>query len=573
MIIKAWKNNKELSTDLVGQKGFRSANTKILVKCDRCNKEIKTNAKTLTRTNSLEKQYCKVCNIKNTLKKNFGVENIMHIKEYQDKLGKSRAHTIDLIKQKIESENYKVLSDKYINNTTLITIECPNSHIHKTSWNRWKSGGRCKICVRQRISDSQKVNFEVIKANIESEGYKLLTKKYKNNSQKLDLICPKNHKCSISWKGWNSRNTKCKICSIKERADKQRYNINFIRQAFESRNYKLISEIYNGAFDRLEYICPKGHHGKITWFNFQQGHGCNSCPKNRANESKAEMEIFEFIKLYYIDAETKNRTLIHPYELDIFIPSKNLAIEYCGLYFHSEGMGKDKNYHLNKLKLCQEKGIKLITIFEDEWLNKKDIVISRLKSYLNISADEVIYARNCEIREIDTKTKDLFLEGNHLQGKDNSSVKLGAFYNGSLISVMTFSKPSIAKGGIFEEGKYELNRFCSKINIQVTGIASKLLKYFKDKFESVKIYSYSDRRWSIGNLYEILGFDFSHHSDPSYWYIVNNQRIHRFNFRKNVLKDKLDNFDPNLTEWENMKLNGFDRIWDCGNTKWFYSKG
>ena len=236
-------------------------------------------------------------------------------------------------------------------------------------------------------------------------------------------------------------------------------------------------------------------------------------------------------------------------------------------------MGKDKNYHLNKLKQCKEVEIKLITIFEDEWLYKKDIVTSRLKSYLNISADEVIYARNCKIKEIDTKTKDLFLEENHLQGKDNSSVKLGAFHNGSLISVMTFSKPSIAKGGTFEEGKYELNRFCSKINTQVTGIASKLLKYFKDKFESVKIYSYSDRRWSIGNLYEILGFDFSHHSDPSYWYIVNNQRIHRFNFRKNVLKDKLDNFDPNLTEWENMKLNGFDRIWDCGNTKWLYSKG
>ena len=575
MIIKAWKEIPEkLDIDYVGKRGFRSSNTKVIFKCDECGREVETTAKTLVRTNSLEEQYCKTCNTKKTQMEKFGVDSVMHVPAYLTNYIKSRAKNLDEIVEQIESEGYKIIDGKigYKNNRSPFVVQCPNGHNFKTTWGNWKNGYRCTICARKRISEDQKISFELIKSNIESEGYKLLTGHYKNNKQKLDLICPDGHECQINWASWNSRNGRCKICSIKKRADTQRYSIDFVRGVFESREYKLISEVYNGAFDKLEYICPKGHHGNITWFNFQQGHGCSSCPKNRANESKAEMEVFEFIKSYYPEAISRNRTLISPYELDIYIPSKGVAIEYCGLYFHSEGMGKDKNYHLNKLKRCQEQGVQLITIFEDEWLYKRDIVTSRLKSYLNISTDRVLYARNCEIREIDTRTKDLFLEENHLQGKDGSSVKLGAFCSDELVSVMTISKPNIAKGGSFEIGKYELNRFCSKINVRVAGIASKLLKHFKGNYESNEIYSYSDRRWSVGNLYEVLSFQFSHHSAPSYWYIIDTQRVHRFNFRKGVLESKLETFNPDLTEYENMANNGYRRIWDCGNTKWLYKK-
>ena len=132
---------------------------------------------------------------------------------------------------------------------------------------------------------------------------------------------------------------------------------------------------------------------------------------------------------------------------------------------------------------------------------------------------------------------------------------------------MTFSIPSIAKGGKTEEGVFELNRFCSEKGIVCTGIASRMFKYFVTNYNPKEVFSYADIRWSKGDLYKKLGFNFVGRSNPNYWYIDGQDRIHRFNFRKSVLEKKLDNFSESLTEVENMVNNGFTRIWDCGNLK------
>ena len=114
------------------------------------------------------------------------------------------------------------------------------------------------------------------------------------------------------------------------------------------------------------------------------------------------------------------------------------------------------------------------------------------------------------------------------------------------------------------DGVFEISRFCTSTN--VIGIASKLLKYFQRNYKWKEIYSYADRRWSEGKLYEKLGMDFVRNTKPNYWYRKNNQiRHHRFEFRKSILKDKLEIFDINKTEYENMLTNGWNRIWDCGH--------
>ena len=133
---------------------------------------------------------------------------------------------------------------------------------------------------------------------------------------------------------------------------------------------------------------------------------------------------------------------------------------------------------------------------------------------------------------------------------------------------MTFGKRRIALGKkSTEEGEFELLRYCTLGNFNVIGGAGKLLKYFEREYNPSKIVSYADRRWSQGNLYKQLGFQLSHISQTNYWYIYNqtNIRLYRFNFRKNVLEKKLENFDKHLSEFENMKNNGYDRVYDCGN--------
>jgi len=256
----------------------------------------------------------------------------------------------------------------------------------------------------------------------------------------------------------------------------------------------------------------------------------------------------------------KTKKIIGPKELDIFLPDYNVAIEFDGLYWHSDDK-LDINYHVNKTNLCKDKNIRLIHIFEDEWLFKKSIVKKRIEQILNKNKSKIIYARNCTIKEIDSKTKNNFLEKFHLQGIDSSNIKLGAFYNDILISIMTFSHGNISKGSKSEEDIWELNRFCIDFNYRVIGIAGKLLEYFKRNYKWKQIFSYADRRWSQGNVYYKLDFELDHITKPNYWYIKGYNRIHRFNLRK--LPDEA----KDIPEYILRKEQGYQRIWDCGNLK------
>jgi hypothetical protein len=251
-------------------------------------------------------------------------------------------------------------------------------------------------------------------------------------------------------------------------------------------------------------------------------------------------------------------SIIKPHQLDIFIPSHNLAIEYNGLYWHSEEFLKN-NYHLNKTIECEKQGIQLIHIFEDEWLHKQNIVKSRLLNILGLIKNK-IYARKTEIKEISSIQAKNFLDNNHLQGFTNSTIRIGLFYDNELISVMLFNKPRLGIGSSYDG--YELTRFANKLNTSVIGGASKLLKHFINTYQPKEIISYADRRWSQGDLYKKLGFIETHINKPNYWYVINKNRKHRFGFRKHSLKEK--GFDINKTEHEIMLERGIYRIYDCG---------
>ena len=345
-------------------------------------------------------------------------------------------------------------------------------------------------------------------------------------------------------------------------------------------NIELIEE-YNGnstnksygGLIKYKFKCLKCDHK----FESKIGHNhypiCRKCnPINRFNSDLNKI-IIVFLDEYGIDYIENYRQLIYPLEVDFYLPDFNLAIELNGNYWHSEvGGGKDKSYHLNKTIECNKKGVKLIHIFEDELKLKKDIVLSRLLNMLGLSNNK-IYARKCEIKEIKNRIKTRFLENNHLQGNCNDKIRFGLFHNNKLMSVMTFGKLRRVTGNKDKKNNYELIRFCSKINSNVIGGFSKLLKYFIKKHNPSNIITYADVRWSgiepLNTLYNKNGFNFIHKSEPSYFYRHKNRlnREHRFNYRKSVLKNKLETFDPKLTEWENMQLNGYDRIWDCGSLK------
>ena len=298
------------------------------------------------------------------------------------------------------------------------------------------------------------------------------------------------------------------------------------------------------------------------------------CPTCFKGSSVFEKEITDYIKSILppttiIEENTKS-ILSNNYELDIFIPSKKIAIECNGLFWHGEvGGNKSKSYHLNKTIECEKMGIRLIHIFEDEWIVFSNIIKNKLRHILGICNNVRIYARNCIIKEISSNDKNIFLSCHHIQGIDRSNMRLGLFYNDELVSVMTFGNKRIFMNTTSSIGEYELIRYATSTS--VIGGAGKLLSYFIKAYNPTKIISYADRRWSNGNLYEKIGFTKVSDGTPNYWYFGkdgNYRRFHRFGFAKHTLVKRLASFDPNISEWENMKNNGWDRIWDCGSFKY-----
>ncbi len=383
------------------------------------------------------------------------------------------------------------------------------------------------------------------------------------------------------WREWNRRED---VQKKRERARKntlqQKYGNDTYRNVKKAKNTKE-KRYGNPNYNNLEKI-KSTMEEKYGGMGFQSDHILQKVGSSRfpPNQSKLEKELQEFISsITDFEVKTNHRGFLKGNrELDVFIPEKNVAIEFNGIYWHSENGGGEcgRNYHLKKTEECEDKNIQLIHVFENEWEEKKEIVKERLKYILGEYDGKRVYGRDTEVKEIEAKRKNEFLSEHHLQGEDRSNVKLGLFYKGSLVSVMTFSERRVSLGGNPEDNSWELSRFC--MSCSVVGGASKLFSHFVENQNPEKVVTYADRRWSSlarGTFYEKTGFDFDGFVRPSYFYFEENDKTnlkHRFSFRKNVLGEKLKDFDPDLTEWENMKMNGFDRIWDCGKLRYVWSE-
>lgn len=325
---------------------------------------------------------------------------------------------------------------------------------------------------------------------------------------------------------------------------------------------------YRGAHDyetKYEWKCKQCGNIFQHWLNNNYELKCKLCDK-----SGTDIEVFveNFLKDHQISHIKRDKMALKNRELDFLIPSHKIAIECNGLYWHNSNH-KSKRYHLEKTERCLEQGIKLIQIFADEIENKPKQVENRLKSIFGLNRIK-INARDCRIKEIPHDLSFKFLRKYHLQGPDLASIRLGLFKGKRLLSVMTFAKSRKALGQNLKDGEYELSRYCSMGNVSVMGGAQKLLSHFIKTYSPKKIISFCDRRWSNGGLYEKLNFKLIKKTDVNYWYVDKTcqQRFHRFAFAKQFLAKKLKDFDPNLTEKENMERNKYSRVYDCGSLKY-----
>lgn len=469
--------------------------------------------------------------------------------------------------KKIHNNEYSYDKVTYINSSTKVCITCKK---HGDFWmtpSAHLNGQKCPKCQGKGLNTSEII--ELCK-EVHGEKYDYSKVIFTKMHDKVPIICPKHGIFMQSMSKHISKKQGCPICAIEERSEKKRSNSDeLIKKAniIHNNKYDYSKVSFNNINDKVEIICKK--HGSFfqRFYDHIHGVGCPACIHIKSN---GEIEIFDFIKNYFPDAISGDKTILKGKELDIFIPSKNIAIEYNGLRWHSEFYGKDKNYHLNKLNECLKLGISLIQIFEDEYVNNKELVLSKLKHILHIDNNiQKIMGRKCEIKEISYNVANEFLNKYHIQGGTPSTTYLGAFYDNNLIGVMSF----IIRNK--NSNTWELNRFASNYNYICQGVGGKLFKYFIKNYNPKNIISFADRRWTIdseNNLYEKLGFKLVNVTKPDYHYIlINNpkQRIHKFNFRKKILAKKY-NLPLSMTENKMAKYLGYSKIWDCGLLKYVY---
>jgi len=548
---------------------------KITSICDKCNKESKKEFKEYYNYTKgfTEPYYCNKCKtikckktclekygvdnpmkskivkdkLKSSLLEKYGVDHYSKTEEYKEKFkstcvekyGVENPFSSDEIKYKIINTNIEKFGVEYPQQSLDIKIKSEETNLKKYGFKKFSQTEECKL--------------KVINSNIEKFGV--------NSYSKTDEYKERVKSSNIEKYGVDhfskTEEYKQKIKKIREDRTKIKYQL-FLEDDYNIISYTDYNFVIHHNRCNKEFLIDKD---LFYARNNLEICICTNCNPKGLQYSSLELDMHEFLNLYNINYDIKNKNILNGLELDIYIPEHNLAIEMNGVYWHNE-LYKDENYHLNKTLLCKEKGIQLLHIWEDDWKYKCNIIKSIILNKLSLLKTK-IYARKCKIKQVESKQAREFLDINHIQGYSPSQLKLGLFYENELVSLMTF-------GWRYTNSKkeYELIRFCNKINFNIIGAASKLFCHFLKNQNIECITSYADISLFSGSIYEKLGFIKSHLSKPNYFWVVKGVRKHRFNFNKQKLVK--EGFDANKTEIEIMHERGYYRVFSCGQEKWIY---
>lgn len=278
--------------------------------------------------------------------------------------------------------------------------------------------------------------------------------------------------------------------------------------------------------------------------------------KQRSSYSLEELKLQTFLDSINVSIESNIKTIISPYELDVYIPEHKLAIEVNGLYWHSapEKQGR----HLTKLTMCENVGIELLQFTDNEINTKFDVVCSIISNRLGKSIK--LNGRQCKVALVDHNTSAQFLNQNHLHGNCNCKINLGLYFKEELVMIATFGKSR------FTGHDWELIRMCPKLNTSIRGGLTKLIAHFRKNYTG-SLVSYCNRDIGNGKGYSASGFQYVGNTLPGYFWTDGNVIMSRHTTQKKRLQSWLVPFDPDKTEKDNMLNCGWRQFWNTGNMK------
>lgn len=507
-------------------------------------------------------------NRKLTFIKLYGVEHPNKSKKQQKKIKKSifEKYGVEFITQtdKHKESVKKTNIEKYGVNCVLKLADV-REKIKKTNLEKYgepECGASSVVQEKKRKTNLKKFGFE----NSLSSP-KVREKAHKTNLKKYGSIYPMRNEQLLEKRKQtiNDRYDSNGVLGNKEIADKVRkkhyekfFNSKLKNNLFVSPLFSL--DEYIGTKTKVDYrwMCKICNNEFVD--NIKNGHmpNCTVCNPKVFRVSKSEIELFESIGV--TNKSQSNRDLIEGFEIDIYLPEHKFGIEYNGVFWHSERKGIDKYYHLEKTILSENSGIFLIHIFEYEWILRKQQVLGLINRKIK-HFSRVVYVEELEIMEITSEHADLFLEENTLFFQNSFNEKrFGAFLTGELVAVMMIKK--------FKDC-IQISKFYEKNGV---GFEGKIVEYMlkKIKITDLPIFYYSDRRFTSINdeMLMLNGFSFEGGTEPDLIYCKNMKSYQSYQITRTNIEQYVDVYDKSLSIYENMLMNNFLTLWDCGKIVW-----
>lgn len=333
-----------------------------------------------------------------------------------------------------------------------------------------------------------------------------------------------------------------------------------VAEEWSARNEKAVQGVHSGSKCSAWWRCNAGHEWEAPVYARVRGTQCPKC--GNKGTSKAEQTLLEFVQ-GLTETRERDRKILGGRELDIVCDKEKVAIEFNGLYWHSEAQ-VSADLHLVKSVGAERAGYQLLHIWEDDWRDRRPIVERMIARKLGKSTEPRYNARSLEFREVSSGEARVFLEANHIQGFAGGSWRGGLYSEGRLVALTTFKNRA--------NGEWELVRFAT--SGVVRGGHSKILKRFIESVNPERIVTFSDRGVSDGGLYSSQGFVRDGELKPDYSYLVGNSREHKFRYRKaRFEKDDALKYQEGLTETELAQMNKLLRVYDAGKTRWVWYNG
>lgn len=466
---------------------------------------------------------------------------------------------------------------------------CKKGHVSP----RFTSQGICKICAREnamrqhkhtttkRRAYSDLLGFIEAAVKRHNGAYSYESAVYEGSHKPLAITCskhgvfmqsPTNH---MQGKGC----PKCKVDGLEICMPK---NLDaFIRdsQRVWGDKFDYSKVQYSGSHKAVSIVC-KAHGAIFEQTPTNHLSKKSGCPKCNHMKSAGEDEVAAFLSIF-TPVVRRDRSIISPKELDIVMPGKQLALEYCGMFWHSHGdkasEDKDKNNHYNKFKDCAAQGIRLITMYESEWQNNRYAVKRLLRNAIGKSKGKLM-ARKCELKKATIKEARAFYDRYHPQGGAGNGEHYALYWKGRMVACMRFVLGANDRGASGKNRVWTLGRYATRVN--VAGGASRLFKAFVKDFNPECVKSFSDNRYFAGAMYEQLGFEMEEDVVPDYQVWSSKLGLRpKPHYQRRALPLRIEDhastitFDPKTdkrTEREITYAIGARRLYDCGKKRWVW---